>query len=80
MFVYNQVGFVVVPASSVQGLKRTTPVYGKRVRYFFQEYLMFFIRDPALNGWDDAALKILREKTDYKNAIVFSVKKSLNAT
>jgi len=76
VIVYSDSGFVVVPASSVQGLKHTDNLYGKPVKLFFQEFLMCFIGDPHLNGWSNAKLEELRERTSYRRAMVIDVKKS----
>ena len=43
--VYSKRGFVVVPASSIQGLKTRDEIYGKPIDRFFKEFLMCFIGD-----------------------------------
>lgn len=76
VFVYGQGGFLVVPASSVKGLKRGAKLYAKRVDRFFKEYLMCFIGDHRLKAWNDNSLRSLREKTNSRTAIMFQIKKT----
>jgi hypothetical protein len=76
VFVYSQGGFLVVPASSVEGLKTGAEVYAKRVDRFFKEYLMCFIGDHKLKAWDDNSLRSLQEKTNSRTAIMFQIQKT----
>lgn len=76
VFVYSRGGFVVVPASSVEGLKIGAELYAKRVDRFFKEYLMCFIGDHRLKGWDDNSLRALREKTNSRTAILFQIQEA----
>lgn len=76
VFVYSQVGFLVVPASSVEGLRTGAELYAKRVDRFFKEYLMCFIGDHRLKAWDDNSLRSLQEKTNSRTAIMFRIQET----
>jgi hypothetical protein len=73
VIVYSTRGFVVVPASSVKGLKPEGKLYGKSVRQFFKEYLTCFLGDPDLKAFDDQSLEALRQRTESRMAILFQV-------
>lgn len=73
VIVYSQRRFVVVPASSIKGLKDEAEVYGKPVANFFKEYLMCFVGDPKLKAFDDDSLEKLRMETRARTAIMFQI-------
>ncbi len=75
VIVYSKDGFVVVPASGVQGLNQKAQIYGKPVDRFFKEFLMCFIGDPRLTAHDDGTLRRLRDKTESRSAILFEIKR-----
>lgn len=75
VFVYSQDGFVVVPASSIEGLETGAELYGKRVDRFFKEYLMCFIGDHRLKAWDNSSLRALREESNARTAIMFQIQR-----
>jgi hypothetical protein len=73
--IYSVRGFVVVPASSIQGLRRgDAPLYGKPLDSFFKEFIMCFIGDPELSAYDDQTLERLRERTKSRAAIMFQIR------
>lgn len=76
VIVYSRNGFVVVPASSVNGLSTTAQLYAKPVDRFFKEYLMCFIGDPRLKAWDDTSLEALRADVRARNAIMFYIRET----
>lgn len=74
VIIYSTTGFVVVPASSVKGLKYpNSQLYGKSMVSFFKEFLMCFIGDPKLNAYDDQTLEKLRDATFARSAIMFQI-------
>lgn len=73
IIVYSVKGFVLVPASSVTGLKRNGKLYAKPVDRFFKEYLMCFIGDCRLKAYDDQSLESLRIETNARTAIMFQI-------
>jgi len=73
LIVYSEKGFVVVPASSVAGLKSDGVLYGKPLDRFFKEYLMCFIGDHRLTAYDDTSLEGLRQLTNSRTAIIFQL-------
>lgn len=73
VIVYSDERFVVIPATSVQGLTGTGPVYGKPVDRFFKEFLMCFVGDPRLKASDHDSLQRLRERTNSRNALMIQV-------
>lgn len=64
VIIYSENGFVVVPANSVIGIRKTCTVYAKPLSSFLKEYLMCFIGDSRVVKSDDRFLEIL--KTVYK--------------
>ena len=74
VIVYAIDRFVVVPASSVQGLKIKDQLYGKDVVAYFKEYLMCFIGDPRIRAHDDKTLDSIRAKPipELRSCLKFS--------
>lgn len=71
--IYDIEGFVVVPASSINGLDGNGRLYGIPVDRFFKEFIMCFIGDPKLKAWDDISLKRMREEKNARTAILFKI-------
>jgi hypothetical protein len=64
VLVYSQKGFVVVPGSSIKGLKAEVELHAKPVSNFFKEYLLCFVGDPRLRAFDGHSLEKLGLKLD----------------
>jgi hypothetical protein len=73
VIVYSNRGFMVVPASSVSGLRMSGTLYAKPAVRFFKEFLMCFIGDPRLTAWDIKSLEALRTEYKARRAIMFSI-------
>jgi len=73
VIVYSGERFVVVPATSVKGLRGSGPVYGKPVDSFFKEFLMCFVGDPDLQAGDYNSLEKLRERTNSRTALMLQL-------
>lgn len=73
VIVYSKDGFIVVPASSVNGLSTSANLYAKPAARFFKEFLMCFIGDPKLKAWDTKSLEALRTEYRAKRAIMFGI-------
>lgn len=73
VIVYSPKGFVVIPASSIKGLKTKGRLYAKPIDRFFKEYLMCFIGDHRLKAWDDQSLESLRRETNARTTIMFQI-------
>lgn len=86
ILVYSIKGFVVVPASSIQGLshsgarlygRRVAKLYGNPVVRFFKDFVTCFIGDPRLKAHKAQTLEELRERTGARSAIMFQIQKGL---
>lgn len=75
IWIYSERGIVVVPASSVSGLRtsRIAAVHGKSLDRFFKEYLMCFIGDQKLNDYGDTTLEKLKLETKARNVLLFTI-------
>jgi hypothetical protein len=73
VIVYSSKGFMVVPASSVNGLSTSGTLYAKPAVRFFKEFLMCFIGDPKLTAWDIKSLEAIRTEYKARRAIMFSI-------
>ncbi|MCK4698227.1 MAG: hypothetical protein KAT53_07990 [Dehalococcoidia bacterium] len=82
IIIYSISGFMVVPASAIQGIRhhgllnQVIQLYGKPVDRFFKEFIMCFIGDPKLKAYDDQTLKKLRENMEARFALLFQIKES----
>ncbi|MBI3639921.1 MAG: hypothetical protein HY223_06355 [Thaumarchaeota archaeon] len=63
VMIYGEKDFLVVPASSVEGLLDKGSLYAKIVDDFFMEFLMCFIGDPSIDDNPDH-LRELKKKVD----------------
>jgi len=73
VIIYSKDGFVVVPASSVKGLKKNDKLYGEPVDRFFKEFLNCFIGDYRLEAWDNGTIKSLMREKEARTAIMFQI-------
>lgn len=78
IIIYSVSGFVVVPASAIQGLSyRSAQLYGKPLDRFFKEFIMCFVGDPKLKAWDNQTLEKIRRETYARSAILFQIQEEL---
>ena len=79
VIVYSTKKFMVVPASTIKGLKyndtyiyNSAKLYGKPVDQFFKEFITCFIGDLKLKAYDDKTLIKLMESTRTRSVILCS--------
>jgi hypothetical protein len=73
VIVYSTNGFVVVPATSVNGLSAKGTLYATSAVHFFREFLKCFIGDPRLKAGDPKSLESLRIQNKAQKAILMQV-------
>ena len=72
VIVYSTKKFIVVPASTIKGLKyndmyvyNSAKLYGKPVDQFFKEFITCFIGDLKLKAYDDKTFNKINGKYSY---------------
>lgn len=73
IIIYSVKGFVIIPASSVLGIRGNSELYGKTITSFFREYIKCFIGDHRLKAYDDITLEKIKEDTYSRTAILFKI-------
>jgi hypothetical protein len=79
IFIYDQRGTRVVPATTIVSIENDQAwhgVYSKSFRDFYREHLMCFIGDLKLDAFDDESLRLRKAEAEAKSALLIQVRDS----